>query len=736
MSGFSGVKQAEFDTMTSKHAEAAGRLEELARTLHRELRGAGLDTAPAARLRELARRITTQAEDLRRRQQLVHELQRQKAAFGRSTSAGSFIEMPDRLEDAKDLLDGTVAGRAALRAAEGDEQALAELEKYVSRAGDPEFVNAFLAAIGARGVTRMVGSVTTMLRDAMNRDDSERKTRLAVSSRNVLSMLSISLAKGTDPDNPAYLGDEFLDDLVREGRAQHATDDGGTYLGYQAQALIWRAHDGTPPYSKKFMEVVGRDVIVYEREQRQDTWAASQDPLGRAFGTAQIPIVDLAGSLGLGTLMRPGAPTRGLVTKSSSMVEDLFHAAKSSREASHALLDHTPAGWNESVLDYLLTTRWGASRYLDDYEPISGMLITATTGQDSISKKLAAQLIKTTSDEIREAFQRGGDNLEMRDREIFDRYAPLSYPLARAISANIDQLSRLYLNHAVWDAVSPEDMSYALVLAGSDDKGFEALARAQTEQMRAALDTVPPVGLSISSAQEFGFTAADVRRFDLNGNGRIDRTDTIQFLKDRTTEQASLFNHIVESRRQVLIAQGLDDKKADEALKGMVANAIGLIPVPGARQAGILAGGVFGEIIGRGYEQLAGIGYDQIAEQVALRMSTSHRELDETYRTLADNRLGTERLAEQMIATALLSKGALDGLDLGGASFAINDPPRIKPFPEMSAQEYGQYLAWARTAGGSSEIISTFEEAFRRVGKVHDYLSLDNDSGSPSGGDE
>ncbi|MDA0637556.1 hypothetical protein OUY22_29470 [Nonomuraea sp. MCN248] len=724
MSGFSGVKQAEFDTMTSKHAEAAGRLEELARTLHRELRGAGLDTAPAARLRELARRITTQAEDLRRRQQLVHELQRQKAAFGRSTSAGSFIEMPDRLEDAKDLLDGTVAGRAALRAAEGDEQALAELEKYVSRAGDPEFVNAFLAAIGARGVTRMVGSVTTMLRDAMNRDDSERKTRLAVSSRNVLSMLSISLAKGTDPDNPAYLGDDFLDDLVREGRAQHATDDGGTYLGYQAQALIWRAHDGTPPYSKKFMEVVGRDVIVYEREQRQDTWAASQDPLGRAFGTAQIPIVDLAGSLGLGTLMRPGAPTRGLVTKSSSMVEDLFHAAKSSREASHALLDHTPAGWNESVLDYLLTTRWGASRYLDDYEPISGMLITATTGQDSISKKLAAQLIKTTSDEIREAFQRGGDNLEMRDREIFDRYAPLSYPLARAISAHIDQLSRLYLNRAAFGQVAPQDMSYALVLATSSDQGFEAMIRAQTEQMRAALADAPPVGLNASNAERFGLTIEQVKEFDLNSNGRIDKTDTLQYLMDRIVEEATPFKHLIETRRQVLIAQGFNDQKADDSLKTMVGDAIGVLPIPGAKSMGALANGAFGEIIGAGYEKLAEAAYSEVSEQVAQRMSPRTRTLDEAYRTLADNRLAVERLAEQMISATMLNKGMLEDASISDRTFVTGTPPRIKDFSQMSPEEYSDFLAWARTKGGGSDLLGRFSADLGDSSSTRTYLEL------------
>ncbi|MEV4100167.1 hypothetical protein AB0J42_07880 [Nonomuraea sp. NPDC049649] len=718
MSGFSGVKQAEFDTMTTKHTQAAGQLEELAQKLHRELQGAGLDTAPAARLRKLAGRITTQAEDLRRRQKLAHELQRQKVTFGRSTPAGSFLEMPDRLEEAKGLLDGTVAGRAALKAANGDEKALAELEKYASRTGDSEFVKAFLGMIGAQGVTRMSGSVATLLRDAMSRSDPGRRDRLTTSGRNVLSMLSTALAKGTNPRHPAYLGDSFLQDLVTEGRAQHGTGV-GRYLGYQAQALIWRAHDGQPPYSKEFMETVGRDVILYEREQRADAWATSQ-----TYSWHQIPILDLAGSLSLGPLLRPGAPPKAPLTLRSSMVENLFHAAKSSPEASHALLNHTPPGWNQSILNYLLTTRWGASRYLDDYEPISGMLITATTGQDATSQKLAVELTKLLTDQVRGAFAGGGDQLQIQDRALFDRYAPLSYPLSRAISANIDQLSRLYLTHAVWGDIAPEDMSYALVLAGSNDKGFEALVRAQVEHMRAELDTAPPIGLNASNAQQLGFSLADVQRFDLNGNGQVDISDTLQFLTDRAVEEATPFNHLLEVRRQILIAQGMDDQKTDESLKTMVRDTIGLLPVPGAKQMGELATGVFGHLAGKGYEQLTGAAYDEISRQVAQRMSEQDRSLDEAYQTLANNRLAVGRLAEQLLATAMLNKGLLDGLRLQDQSFAIGNPPKLKAFADMSPSEYSSFLEWSRGIGGVSDLLDRFETTFDSTNKVVAYLGL------------
>ncbi|MEV4574742.1 hypothetical protein AB0K16_15935 [Nonomuraea jabiensis] len=735
MTEFTGVKQPEFDTMASKHTEAARRLEELAQALHSELQSAGLDTSPAARLRQLAGRVTTQAEDLRRRQKLVHELQRQKVTFGRSTPTGSFLEMPDSLDAAKGLLDGTLAGRAALKAADGDAKTLAELETYASRSGDAEFVKAFLGALGAQGVTRLPGSLAARLSDARIHGDSAVMARLSSQGKKALRMLSTALAKGTDPKNPAYVGDGFLKNLVVEGRAEHKA--GNTrYSGYQAQALIWRAHDGQPPFSKEFMEVVGRDLIVYEHEQRKDQWAASRDMLGRPFGGIQIPILDLAGALGLGTMLRPGSQASSPGMKDqSSVVEDLFHAAKSNREASQALLNHTPAGWKESVLDYLLTTRWDASRFLGDYKPISDMLVTATTGQDATSKKLAAEMTKILADEMRGAFSKADSgNLEIKNRDVFDRYTPLSYSLSRAIAANIDQLSRLLLNHATFDQVTAKDMSYALALAAADDGAFEALIRAQTEHMRAALGTVPPVGLNASNAERLGFTKDDVKEFDFDGDGRVDKADIMQFLTDRTVEEARPFSHIVEIRRQVLIAQGLDDEKADEALKTMVGDAIGLLPVPGAKQVGQLATGAFGDLVGKGYDKFAGTAYDAVAEHIAQQMAQRGRSLDEAHRTLADNRLAVERLAEQMLATAMLNNGLLDEVNIKDQAFATGNPLTIKPFAEMSVQEYSQFLAWVRKKGGDSDLFDRFSGTFRSTSEVDDYLGLQIPS-SPGGGE-
>ncbi|MEW9548024.1 hypothetical protein [Nonomuraea sp. NPDC050783] len=725
MTEFAGVRQPEFDMMAARHAEAARRLEELARALHGELCGAGLDTSPAVLLHALAGRVTAQADDLRRRQRLVRELQQQKITFGGSTPLGSFLELPDSLEAATGLLDGTLAGRAALKAADGDTQALATLRGYASRAGDAGFVRAFLGTLGARGVTRLPAALAARLRDSGARAGTALPARLAQQSRHVLLLLARALAAGTCPDNPAYLGDGFLRDLVEEGRADHVTG-GLSCSGYQAQALVWRAHDGRPPYSAAFMATVGRDVIAYEHDRCAQAWSAGRDALGRLFAARPVPLMDLSAALGLGTLLRPGTEARAPGgTPAASLLDDLFHTAAADREAAQALLDHTPPGSKEPVLRHLLTTRWDPTRHPAEHEPFRRLLLSATTGQDPTSKKLAAELIAILAGEVRPAFGQAADgNLEIKDPDAFHRFAALRHPLGRAIAANIDELSRLLLDHATFGRVTATDMSYALALATSDDAAFHALVAAQTEHMRAALATVPPVGLTAANAESLGFAPADARAFDFDGDGRVGKADVKQFLTDRTVAEARPFSHLVEIRRQILIAQGLNAQKADESLKIMVSNALGLLPIPGAKQISTLATGAFTPLITKTYDHLTSTAYDQLAEHTARLMSEQGRELDKAHRTVADNRLAVERLAEQMLATAMLQKGLLDDLGQKKQSFTAGVPPKVKPFAQMAPQEYSQFLAWTRESGGSSDLLDRFTNTFRDTTEVDDYLGL------------
>lgn len=726
--GFAGVRQPEFDTLTGKHTQAAGRLEQLAQSLYGELQGAGLDTAPALRIRELAGRVGKQAADLRRRQTLIRELERERISFETSRPEGSFMEMPDGLDAAQGLLDGSLAAGAALLVAGGDTTALARLQKYARRGKDPEFARVFLANLGAKGLTQLPGTLAAQLNKARDRGDTARLEHLSTRGRQALRLLGDALAQGTDPKSPAYAGDGFLKQLAAMGRADHTAGD-LRYAGYQAQALLWRANDGKPPLSARFMEVVGGDAIAYEKEKHEDRWAAS-----KAMGARQVPLLDLATTLSLGTLLRQGTAAKPDKQIRSGVVEDLFQAAGSDKESSQALLAHTPPGWKQSVLTHLLTTRLGASRYIGDLAPFRNILLSATAGQDAVSTKLAAEMTKVLADEVRGGFGRADNgNLTITDPDALKRIGFLRYPLARAMAANIDQLSHVLLNRGTFGKADATDMSYALAFATRDDAGFEALLRAQTEHMKAALDSMPPVGLDASNLNAFGFTSAELKHFDFDQDGRVGKADVKQFLVDNIVAEARPFSHMVEIRRQALIAEGLDGKKASDAVQSMVRDAVGLIPFPGVKQVGTLAEGAFGSLITSQYDKLSGAAYDQVSKRVAQLVSAEALSLDEAYQTLGDDRVGVNRLAEQMIATAMLNKGLLDEVDLKGQIFATGTPPRIKPFTEMSPAEYGRFLTWVRENGGSNDLLDRFNGTFRITSEVDDHLNLRIPS-SPAGG--
>ncbi|GAA3112748.1 hypothetical protein [Nonomuraea salmonea] len=151
---YSGVKLPEFDTLVARHTAAATQMEELAARLYQELTGAGLDTTPAERIRKLAAQVGQEAEDLRKRQRIVREMERHKIAFGASIATGSIITVPDSLAEAQGLLDGTLAAKAAKAAAAGDKNALKQLQAYAAKTRDPSFAKTFLRQLGAKGGSR------------------------------------------------------------------------------------------------------------------------------------------------------------------------------------------------------------------------------------------------------------------------------------------------------------------------------------------------------------------------------------------------------------------------------------------------------------------------------------------------------------------------------------------------------------------------------------------------------
>ncbi|MGP3977972.1 hypothetical protein ACTWQF_28935 [Streptomyces sp. 8N114] len=92
---FSGVKQPAFDHLVSRHARAAFLLEQLAGDLWEEIVRLDIDTSPALRLREVARRVRDQATELQTRQSRVQAMQQQRSGAKLCTVSGTYWELPE-----------------------------------------------------------------------------------------------------------------------------------------------------------------------------------------------------------------------------------------------------------------------------------------------------------------------------------------------------------------------------------------------------------------------------------------------------------------------------------------------------------------------------------------------------------------------------------------------------------------------------------------------------------------
>ncbi|MDF5751819.1 hypothetical protein [Spongiactinospora sp. TRM90649] len=701
--GFTGVRQPEFDLLVACHCQAGPRLERLAELLHAELRTAGLDPTPALRVGDIARRVLRQGDDLRRRQRLIRELERAQAAHPTCTADGTFLGVPD----GEPAAEGLLAARTARLVTDGDAGALARLLSHAARGGDPGFVRAFLGAIGAEGVTVLPAA---LVRSVARAGDPVSAGRHAEQARQATALLSRALAAGTDPASAAFAGDDFLAELVRQGRARHTHGD-LTYFGYQAQALVWRAADPGVPYSARFAQVVGRDAVAFEHERYASRWRARLDPLGALTDTGQVALLDLATVLGLGPGFADGPPSAGppgTTGTGRAVVDDLLHATAMTRDASQTLL-------GGATLTHLLTTRLDAFATTGGHPALARLLRSALTGQDPTSRTLSAEAAEVVSAHLSGVFTVGDDgDLAIADRARLDRLAPLRQPLAAALAARVADLTDAILDHGRLGRLGVEELDRLLAFVNSDDTCFELLIRAHTEHMRAALNDVP------------SFTGADgLARFDFDENGEIGGTERLfalnRHLTNRVVEESRLFGHLLETRAQALVASGLDAKKTDESLRTMVRDSLGLLPLPGATHLGTLAKSAFGDLLTAGYTKLTETGYDQIARHFA---SDPRLPLDEAYKDIADNDGAIERLTEQMIIATALSHGAFDDIPLEHRTFAEGHPAAIKALQTMTQDEYRDFLKWARQNSETSDLLERARDTTANTGDVRRNLGL------------
>ncbi|MFI7148189.1 hypothetical protein ACIBO2_25030 [Nonomuraea sp. NPDC050022] len=652
---FTGVKQPEFDSLVSRHSTAAQQLEGLAAALYGELTAAGLDTGPALRIRDMAKEVGAEVEDLRRRQRLIRDMERLKVTFGTHTPAGTMVPVPDSRAAAEGLLNGTLAANAAVAAGRGDTTALAQLRGFAGKASDPEFVKAFLSKLGAKGITELPASLALQMRaNVMMR--TAKGDQVSQQVKEGMKLLATALAKGTDPKDPAFLGEAFLSQLVKEGRAEHKANE-VAYVGYQAQALIWRASDGKPPFSKRFMEVVGRDAIVHQKELSD---------AGPPYANA----MDLATVLGLSDSMQPGGPNMGEPGKpiKASVIDDLSQAARHTPEAAQALLFHTPQGWNKSIMEYLLTDRLDGFNHTKNYAPFAGLLQTALSGKDKESLKFTNDALVILKKELDGVFAAGDDGkLTIADQKKLDRLSFLDGPMGTVMAAHIDEIFGVFDDQKpTLKNINQVEMDRVLTFVGRNEGSVKALVGAESQRMFKAIQ--------------------DSYRRDNGAN-----------MRELLIPEARFMGHLLEPRRLVLMAQAKTDEQARAEMKGLINDTLSELTGPAGKLAARF--GFWGD---KAHEKLTPMAFDKLSAVLAERLVKEGLTKDSALQQANDDREMTLWMVRQMILSTKIAHGGWSSSalkDLEGKPFATaGHPPALKTLDEIVADPatYDGFIDWAR----------------------------------------
>jgi len=669
---FVGVRQPAFDVMVGRHTRAAAQVDQLAQALWAELNKAQLDTSPAIRLREVAGRLREQAADLQRRQRLVHEMERRKIGFGFRAATGTFWALPDRLNTLQSRVDGAEAADLARKAAAGDRKALSRLTRFAAEAADPDFARSLLESLGADGPVTLPAALAHRLRTEMDgRSPELGADESAVQS--ALKLLSKALAVGTNPAGGGYAGDDFLERLKQQGRADHRFPAGGpndTYTGYQSLATLLSLSDA--PYSARFLRVVGADMIAYDREHRP-RHSLPRTPPPAVFpylpGTphqrledGSAPMPDLTGLLHLGWALTPAGdratvepPAKGR----TDFLNGLLRVAGLSKAGAQALLDHTPVGQKNSDLEYLLhepRARWA---YTDHGASLGQTMKAAMSGHDPTSQRLFKETSEILGRDTRRYFTYDRDHhLKFADSDGHaDDLSGLRSSLGEIMRAHLGDLGGSLSADALLGAdgkasgPTRQDIDALLADVSQDDQAFSALMWDEIGRTHALLD------------QQYA------------ARGGIDSV---------LISQGTLIGHLLAMRRESLIAHGKTVDQANEQIKGLIGKGIGLVPVPYES----LFGGV-SEVV---YSEVVKSRYGTVGDWLARLAEQDGGESQQDAVTATDEQAAL-RLLRQMSLSVAVDHANAAGARVRGEPFAangkilppahwINDPKKVDRFVE------------------------------------------------------
>ncbi|GAA4064808.1 DUF6571 family protein [Actinomadura miaoliensis] len=660
-----GVKLAQFEQMTRQMTQAAPKLEELADQLWQSLNGAGVSTAPAMEIKRIAAWASRAAADLRRRNVLAHNLDRQKLAFTISRPDGTYVTLPDRYTDQVAYADGRRVAGLLRRAADGDAAAKAALARVNPEDITPAFAKALLEALGPEGVVRLPIDLTFHLGGDIkqHRDGVDNQARDA---RQALAILGRSLALGTNPaKRSGYVGQEYLQRLNAAGRANFPPQSRPPHgvVGYQSLSTLLAAA-GDARFSAEFITTVGSGMIANDRTHKdRHTW----------------PLPDLAGRYGLGNALDPGTTkVVGGERRTDYLVPLLNAAAASGREGAQALLSQRPFGvWTHdkqsknatSTLEYLLRDRraiWGLT---DHGDALGKVIKTASTGTDKDSERIAFDAGKVLADDARKYYKvakvDGDWSIKLDDgkKTELDALSGLRPHMADVLASHITKVNDEY-GVSILGAdrsrapVSDTDLDYLLLEVSRDANAFDKLLNAQ-----------------IAHAQ------VDIQQAAATG----DRTR----LKNAVVANAQIFGHLLEARNQAVYAEHGRVEAVNKELQAKVARLAAVISDAGA--AGVGSRG--GPVTQLAYNHLVAKQLEKVAAQVTKPLEQKPDAVTDRPTTNAE---AIEELFGQMLASSLVKQPEVTGKELRGKPFATDDePPRLRPLDSLGPEQYEALLRWA-----------------------------------------
>ncbi|NKZ05739.1 hypothetical protein [Actinomadura latina] len=707
-----GVKLAEFEHMTRQMTQAAPKLAELADKLWQALNTAQVSTAPAMEIKRIAAWANEAASDLRRRNQLAHDLDRQKLAFVVCRQDGDYLKLPDRYTDQVGYAAGRRSAGLFRRAASGDLEAKAALRRLRPEDITPMFAKGLLEALGPEALLKLPMDLTLPLA-ADVRQHREGVDAHAAETRATLALLGRSLALATRPDTRAYLGDDYLRALTAAGRKNFpplSAPPNGT-SGYQSLTALLSAA-GDTRFSAHFIEVVGSDMIAYDSRLRKT--------LG------QEPRPTLTGKAGLGNALNP--TTTKVVPddrKTDFLAPLLTAAALAGKEASQALLTHvymgpfqegTDPNFKGTTLQYLLHDRrptWG----LTDHGAALGQTIqTAATGQDKESTDLAFEAAKILTADARKNFVVKNGVLQIPEQgpfdalghgelgdaiarpKHFDELSGLRPAMATVLVAHLERLHDIvrlsdYTKRSGSTGLTGQDLDYLLLDLTRDASAYEHLLMGQIAHAKLAVDR------------------AVAKNGDLSG---------------AITDESRMFGHLLEARHQTV---GAEEGRLAEDLNRMrkyVGFSVGLVPLAPAMIAERIPGG--GKAAEAAMLQLTGKLTDVAAKRLADKA-------DQTILASTTETEAVEQLFDQMILSSMVANGRLDGPDLAGQPFATKGPhPRVRPIESMSESELERFLFWAESRLHLGDIAGDVQDRIRngREKTAGHYKGSDGKSVIPS----